>query len=192
MNLGIDMDEVLADFHTSFIKYHNLFYGTSLTRDDFRTYHIDNTIGKSVEEAVNRVNDFHCSIYFQEITPIQDSVNSIDKLSQNNQLFVITSRPCFIEKETKMWLEKFFPGKFSGIFYSSNHYSGAKGKPKSQICQELEVSALIDDSLDYIRQCPAIRIKGILFGDYPWNKNGNLPPNITRAKNWKEVLENLL
>jgi len=189
--IGIDLDDVLADFHTGIMNYHNKVYGTSLKEKDFTTYLFNRIWGGSLQEAIQKVNDFHHSNYSEEISPISNSVESVNSLSKENELFVITSRPEFMKEKTEKWIKKFFGNSFSGIFFSSNHYSKAGGKPKSQICKELEVSLLIDDSLDYINQCPTIGIRGILFGDYPWNQNGNLPENVVRVKNWKEVLEQL-
>ncbi len=191
--IGIDLDDVLADFHTSLMNYHNQMYSTFLKPGDFKTYLFNEVWGGTLEEAIQKVNDFHHSVYFKKISPISDSVSSVDALSRENELFIITSRPIFIKEETEKWLDKFFRNKFSGIFYSSNHYTKAEnsGKTKSQQCKELKISVLIDDSLDYVKQCPSIGIRGILFGDYPWNQNGNLPLNVFRVKNWKEVLEQL-
>jgi len=189
--LGIDLDDVLTDFQTALMEYHNKVYGTALRREDFKTYQFNQVWGGSLQEAIQKVNDFHQSIYSKQISPIPDSANSVEILSKENELFVITSRHKLMKEETEKWLNKFFRGSFSDVFYSSNYYSGAEGKSKSEICKELEVSALIDDSFDYIKQCSSFRIKGILFGDYPWNQNGNLPSNVVRVRNWKEVLEQL-
>jgi len=191
--IGVDLDEVLADFNTAIRNYHNKVYGTSLKPEDFKTSLYNEVWGGTLQEAIQKVNDFYCSPFFSDISPIPHSISSIDILKRENELFIITSRPTFIEEETKRWLDEFFRNKFLGVFHSSNHYSKAEnsGKTKSQQCKELEISVLIDDSLDYIRQCPSMEIRGILFGDYPWNQNGNLPPNVVRVKNWKEVLAQL-
>jgi uncharacterized HAD superfamily protein len=143
-----------------------------------------------LEESIRKVNDFQRSEYFKQIIPLTDSLDAIKVLSQKNRLFIITARPSFVREETERWVDQFFNGNFSGIFYSSNHYSGEPGKQKSEICKDLGVSVMVDDSLDYLVQCAAGGIKGVLF-DYPWNQNGHLPPQITRVKNWQEALERL-
>lgn len=191
--IGIDLDDVLADFHTAIRDYHNKVYGTSLKPEDFKTYLFNQVWGGTLEEAVRKVDDFHSSVYFNEISPIPDSITSVEALSKENELFVVTSRPLFIREGTEMWLNKFFKDKFAGVSYSSNHYSRAEnsGKSKLDICRDLEISVLIDDSLDYLLQCLPLGITEILFGDYPWNQNGALPSGIFRVKGWKEVLEQL-
>jgi len=193
MKIGIDLDEVLADFNSGLIEWHNQKYNTSLQSKDFTSYFFNRVWGGTIEEAIQKVSDFHYSNYFRKLAPIKNSVDVISILSRENDLFVITSRPDFIQEETNRWINSFFEKKFKGIFYSSNHYSKAtnSGKTKLQICRDLGVSVLIDDSLNYISQCAFTEVKGLLFGNYPWNQNGNLPANIFRTNNWKEVLEKL-
>jgi len=189
--IAIDIDDVLADFHTALLNWHNDNYGTSLRTEDIKTYFFNQVWGGTIEETIKKVNNFHNSVYSQKIIPIIYSVSSIDILSKENELFVVTSRASFLEKETKIWLDKFFQNKFSGIFHSSNHYTQVEnsGKNKLEICRELNASVLIDDSLDYIKQCASTNIKGILFGDYPWNRYDGSDKIV--AKNWNEVLEKL-
>lgn len=191
--IGIDLDDVLANFIDGLMLYHNQTYGTSIRREEVQNFSFGDIFGGTLEERVKKVKDFFETNYFDNLLPIEDSQESINYLALSNELFIVTSRPIFIKEKTERWLNKFFTDKFSGIVNSSNHYSKAEnsGKTKAQLCRELGISVLIDDSLDYILQCPSTRIKGILFGNYPWNQNGNLPLGIARVKNWKEALEKL-
>lgn len=87
------------------------------------------------------------------------------------------------------FINKYYPGIFSRIMMG-NHY-GREGvkKSKPEMCKELGAVLLIDDSLDYARQCAESNLNAILFGDYPWNKleNEDLHENIVRVAHWKEV-----
>jgi len=191
-NICVDCDDVIVDFHTALMNWHNATYGTSLKLEDFTTYLFNQVWGGAIEEAVKKVNDFHHSVYSKEILPIEGAREAIDILfQQGKRLFLGTSRPLFLREDTEALLDKYFRGKFSEIIYCSNHYSKAKnsGKSKGEICKSLN-ALLIDDSLDYIKQCSSLELNGVLFGDYPWNQNGTLPFGVLRADNWKEVLEN--
>lgn len=191
--IGVDTDDVLVDFVGALIEHYNETYGTDIKREQVKNFSFHDIWGGTLEKRVERVNHFFETPYFDDILPIEGSQEAINYLSLSNDLFIVTSRPIFIKEKTEKWLNKFFNGKFLGIVNSSNHYSKAKnsGKTKVQLCNELGVSVLIDDSLDYIKQCPSMGIKGILFGDYPWNQNGNLPEGVVRVKNWNEALEEL-
>ncbi len=191
MKIGIDLDEVLADLIGNFIIHHNQTYGTFLKKEYFKTYSFSDTLGITSEEGIKRVYDFYKTKYFKDMQPIKDATETINLLNQQHNLYLVTSRPDFLKKETEEWLVKYFQNSFLDIFYSSNHYSKRNncGKTKSQLCEDLGISILIDDSLEYILQCSDIGVGGLLFGDYPWNQNGNLPQNVSRTRNWKEVLE---
>ena len=58
------------------------------------------------------------------------------------------------------------------------------------MCAQIGAVALIDDSIDYARQCAASATPVFLFGDYPWNKvKPGQPPldpmTVTRVANWR-------
>jgi uncharacterized HAD superfamily protein len=191
--IGIDLDDVLADFIGALLLYHNETYGTKLEKRHVTNFSFDSLLGGTLEERIKKVNDFTNTRYSQDMKPIEGAVKGIGALSTFGELFVITSRQDSLKERTAEWIKKYFGNKFSNIFHSSNHYSKAEnsGKTKAQLCRELGISTLIDDSLDYIKKCPPIGVRGILFGDYPWNQDRNLPVNVSRAKDWKEVLEQI-
>jgi uncharacterized HAD superfamily protein len=191
--IAVDIDDVLLDFHNTIRLWHNKNYGTFLEEGDFNSYFFNEVWGGTIQEAIQKVNEFHYSSEFRNAPPLSGSISAIETLSKEKELFLVTSRPYFVKKETEEWINTFFRDKFSGIFYASNHYSKAKnlGKTKFQICQELGVSMLIDDSPDYIKQCSSKGINGILFGDYPWNRKVILPSRVLRVKNWEEFSQNL-
>ena len=190
--IAIDVDDVLANFHTALIDWHNENYGTSLKISDIISYHFHKVWGGTTEETLQKISLFSNSIFFKTLQPLFGAVNAVNILSRENELYVVTSRSSLLEEKTRIWLDEFFKDRFLGIFHSSNHYSKAKnsGKTKLDLCKELGASVLIDDSLDYVLQCDSTRVKGILFGDYPWNQEGEIS-NKLRARNWKEVLEKL-
>ncbi len=193
MRIGVDLDEVLADFNTPFIEYCNKRFGKVLKREDFANSDYGPLLGKSGKEVIEIVNDFYKSIYFERMMPVSGSVNAVAFLSSMNDLFVVTSRPDFLASSTKKWICNNFGSNFLGIFHSSNHYTKRQncGKSKVDLCRHFDLDLLIDDSLDYALQCSAAGVDSLLFGDYSWNGNGKLPRNIHRVKNWQEVLERL-
>ncbi len=192
--IGIDLDDTLVDFNSALREWHNEECRTSLRRDDFKSYSLNETLGETEEEINQKMNDFYNSGYFENIQPIPGAIAAIEKLSKREELFLITSRPDFLNEKTIESLNRFFPGKFLDIIHSINHYSKRKnsGKSKVEICRDLGASRLIDDSLDYIMQCLETgEVRGLLFGNYPWNQLNGLPTNIIRVKNWREALEKI-
>lgn len=192
--IGVDLDDTLVDFTGAFILYHNEIYKTNLRREQFTSLSFNRVLGVTPKEANKRVNDFYGTEYFRKIQPILGSVEAVKTLAQEDDLYIITSRPEFLRKETSQLQEQYFQTIFLEIFYSYNHYAkhGDIGKSKPEICLRLGISKLIDDSLEYAKQCAERGIEVILFGDNNfWNQDRQLPPNVLRAKNWKEALEKL-
>lgn len=191
--IGIDMDDVLVNFVDALIRYSNETFGTQLKREQVWNFSFQEIWGGTLEERIERVNRFFETPYFENIQIIEGAVEATSLLASYGDLFNITSRPLFVKEKTERLVNKFFKDKFKGIYHSSNHYSKAEnsGKTKVQLCKELGVSVLIDDSLDYCLQCAREGIRALLFGDYPWNQNGQLPKGVVRVKNWKEALEEL-
>ena len=61
---------------------------------------------------------------------------------------------------------------------------------KPDMCKKIGAVALIDDSLDYAKQCAAAGLPVFLFGDYPWNETAEpLDQRITRVGTWRMVAQ---
>lgn len=207
----IDLDDTLVDWNGALRKWHNETYGTNLKLEDFKDYNFE--VFGTPQEARRKIEIFNNSAYHERFLPIEGSVEAVDiLLKRGKELFILTSRSDFLKANTERLIDNQFRNKFSDILYSSNHYSGRENseKTKAEICRELNDALLIDDSQDYIFQCLLVGIKGILFGDYPWNQISNSVKNykyrdrdfdpwnqfdknltdcLVRAKTWKEVLE---
>ncbi len=194
MNIGIDLDEVLADFLPALIAFHNATYQTSLVRENFSSYRFWEVWGDTREEAIEKVYEFYQTPYFQQITPVNESKRELEKVKlarPKNSFYVITSRQEDISEATKNWIGHHFQNIFSGIFFT-NHYSrSGKVKTKKEFCETLEIDLLVEDSLDYALECFTPSRK-ILLLDCPWNQKDFLPAGIQRVYSWKETAEEIL
>jgi uncharacterized HAD superfamily protein len=192
-NICVDLDDTLVGWVDAFRKWYNHVYGVSLQMKEFKTYRFNLILQLSWRETQERVENFQKSDYFRKILPVEGAVEAIDRLvQQGKRLFLTTSRPDFLKENTQKLIDQYFKDKFLEVFYSSNHYTKREncGMSKGEICKKLNAS-LIDDSLDYLMQCVLLGLEGILFGNYPWNQNGELPLGVTRCLTWKEILERL-
>lgn len=189
MRVGIDVDDVLADFTKTLIRYYNNMYGTSLKINQFFSYRFWDIWGGTREEAIRIVQDFNNSLYFSQMQPISGAIKSVKSLVINNELIVITSREPKVVKETEEWIQRFFPNMFKGVYFTNNQYTGwGQIKKKSDVCLELSIDLIIEDSLEYSMECAENGIRALLF-DRPWNKTENLPENVTRVYSWQEILK---
>jgi len=191
MLIGIDMDDVLADFINPLIKFHNEVYGTSLTKEQVFSYAFWEVWGGTREEAIRKVAEFHKSNYYDLIQPTPGAVNAVGHLRKDHGLVVITSRPDNVREKTFEWIKRYFPYRFSGTYFAYNHHIQNKGKRKSEICRDLGVDVLIDDMLKYATECAENGTRVLLFNQ-PWNQSTELPPRMERVFSWNDVLEKLI
>ncbi|MBI1968664.1 hypothetical protein HYS49_02030 [Candidatus Woesearchaeota archaeon] len=187
MNIGVDLDEVLADSLPALLQYHNSTYGTSLTKDLFTSYHFWETWGGTREEAIRKVYDFHKTLFFRSIKPVEGSQEAISSLQKNNKLFVITSRQRDIAEATEKWILHHFLDAFSGVHFTNEYSLTGVPTTKAKICEELGVSLMIEDSLDYAIDCVTSQRIVLLF-DRLWNKSSELPDGIYRVHSWKQIM----
>ncbi len=187
MRIGVDIDEVLAEFAPALMEYHNATYGTSLSKRDITTYNLWEVWGGTREQAVQKVRDFQASEQFRSIQPVQGSQQATQQLRNNHELFVITSRLEDFIPETKQWIAAHFPSTFSEMRVANYFSQQNPQRSKKDICDQLGVDLLIDDCFQYAAECvsPA---RQVLLMDAPWNQQSSLPQGILRVHLWEDIL----
>jgi uncharacterized HAD superfamily protein len=189
MKIGVDLDEVLADYLSAVIDFHNASFGSSLKKEDFVSYKFWEIWGGTVDEAIDKIYEFNKTDFFKKIKPVPGSQEVLDVLKQNHELFVITSRQQDFANETKAWLDEHFPGVFQGVHFTNKYSKSGESRSKLSVCDELEIDVLIEDSLDYALECLNEKRKVFLL-DYSWNQSTDLPEKISRVDSWPEILNN--
>jgi len=190
MKIAIDVDEVLGNFTDPMIVFLNAKFDGTLKKENLKRYRFWKDFGLSMEDGLKLMNEFYVTDLFKNIMPIAGSIDGIKELKKKNELFVITSRQKkIVGKETEKWLDKYFRNSFNGLYFSSNSSFGESANPKHKFCKKLGADVIIEDSLYTARECASAGIKVLLL-DYPWNQ-GALHKNITRVKDWDEILESL-
>lgn len=122
--------------------------------------------------------------------PINGAVEAVKELAKKHELYLITSRPDFIAKDSKDWLERYFPGCFKEFVILNHHFGGSKAKKKSEACAEKKIEVMIDDLADYANDCSAV-CSHVLLLEKPWNKGKSIESNVTRVKGWKQIVDSI-
>jgi uncharacterized HAD superfamily protein len=189
--MGIDLDDTAFDLVGALILFHNATYETKLTRADFYSHKFEKVWGGTHEETIRKIDYFYETKYFSNMKPIPGAIEVIHSLAQENYLEAITARPIIIKEKTERQVRTYFENDFDKIFHSSNFFTNVQNDgTKLEICVREGISIMVEDVLEYALQFANTGIRVLLFGNYPWNQNGSLPPNIIRVKDWKGVLEN--
>jgi len=186
--LAVDLDECLGGYLPAFIKFSNATFGTRLELDDFTSYmfwQVPKAELEDREAATERVYAFHASEYFDQIEPFSDARAALGVLLERFELHVVTSRQADIEPQTREWVAAHFPGVFTELHFGNHFGRGGKKTSKPEMCARIGAVALIDDSLDYARQCAEAGLCVFLFGEYAWNQTSEpLPPLVVRLHTW--------
>ena len=191
MKIGIDIDEVLADFMGSFLKYYNKTYNTELKRTDFKEYSLWSTLGGTKKESGDILDGFFRTKDFELVDVVEGAQGGIKTLSKDNDLIVITARPIETYNKTVDWLDKNFPNKFSSIEFSKDWDEDKNSRwNKKDICLEKNIDVLFEDNLVYAKECSESEIDVKLF-DCPWNQIDILPEKITRIYSWNDAIGSL-
>lgn len=194
MKIAIDLDDVLANTTASLLNFIN----SSTNQLPISSASLENApywnfLGQTREEANENFFAFTNTDHFRNIEPFPEAVVAIEKLAKEHTLFIISGRPLFIKQDSEEWIKKYFPGKFSGVYFTNNRlnkedFSAYWGRPKAEICDEIGAEVLIDDLAEYARSSEHIKVYLI---DKPWNKDAKLD-HAKRVGCWGEILIDLL
>jgi len=189
MKIGIDLDDVVFDFISLVLKKYKEIFAKEILFEEVSSFYFSNIFNLSQEE----VNLFFKKILTKEIVINMNlcdfSKETIHELSKTHEIFFVTSR-VDAREGTLESLEKHFQEIDFKLIFSSNPYCKNKGKTKGEICNELGIDFMIEDSKEHTEICAGQGIKTFLL-EKPWNKDCMEHENIIKVKNWKEILERL-
>jgi 5'(3')-deoxyribonucleotidase len=192
--IAIDIDDVLADNARGFTQFSNERWGTHLEPSDYEEHwahmwQVDNA------EAERRAAEFHESGSLGRYGHNLHAYDVLTKLKETYDFVIITSRRLIAKDETITWIADRFPDLFkddqiyfAGI-WDDGISEGRYARTKGDLIKGLSVNYLIDDQLKHCLSASEQQVPSLLFGDYSWNQSDTLSSNITRVKDWAEVLE---
>ncbi|MFH1211723.1 MAG: hypothetical protein V1659_02220 [Candidatus Woesearchaeota archaeon] len=194
--IAFDIDDVLLNWLDSFIAFHNKFYGTRLTRGDFKRYSVADTLKVGLREEFARILKFEATDYFRQMPALEGAAEGLAELRQyldsSRRFISVTSRSKGTESITKRLIELYFPGMFlnKDIFIAGcARNSGKDGfRPKSGICLENNVGIVVEDSLANAIELTCTGIHVVLFR-HPTNQYEFRHPLIHRAESWPEIVD---
>ena len=121
VKIGVDIDEILAPFNDNFLIFLNKKLNTNYKVENFSSYNIEEETGHTKEEIHELLDEFSFSLEGKEMMPIFGAIESIFDLQNNDyELYAITARPVYIEKETREWIETHFSNHFKESIHQMN------------------------------------------------------------------------
>jgi 5'(3')-deoxyribonucleotidase len=188
MKIALDWDDTLVKFIDAVIEFHNKEYGTSLVNKDFHSYKFWEVWGGNRIEAISKIDIFFQSEYFDKIDLFEDSNEFISNLQKDNELYIITARPYHIMEKTLFAINRFFPNIFKDVFFCNQFSNIGLPRKKRDICDDLGIDMIVEDSADYANECVFNERKVYLLSR-PWNITSELKPEVKRVASLKEILD---
>jgi uncharacterized HAD superfamily protein len=170
------------------IEYVDKEHSVQLTPEQFVTYSLEDIWPSGSAEGEIVFENYKNQVT-TEVAPVKGAAEALGQLSVKYDVIVMTSRDIKVENITRSWLNRQFPELFKDVHLLGNKQDSVSWREKAEVCKELGVYCLIDDSLRHVRETSEVGIKALLFGDYPWNQTDKLPEGVTQVKDWQEVLE---
>ena len=177
MKIAFDIDGCINDYlkHLTelLIKEYNI------ENVNQNTYNILEQIGISTLEEQKAFYKKHQS-YFESKKPRKDSVEIINLLKEENDIFIITARNYDESIWTQNWLNK--NGiKYDELLINTENKIGA--------CKWKKIDVIVEDN-PYNAVCLAEEGIKVLLFDNPYNQN-IVHKNIKRCYSWNQIFENI-
>lgn len=189
--IAVDVDDVLAHSVEAFRLDVNQKTGAKLNPGHFQVageYHryLDRVLGSNgIDYDAIKDELFQRMIKDQSHVPAQPgAMTALQTLSNHYDMVVITARAPEWEPQTRIWLQKHYPGMFKNVHFAGNRRDASK-KTKGDMCLEVGASYLIDDNPEHALDAVEKGITAILFGEYGWHVN--ITDDMVRCKTWKDV-----
>ena len=191
--IAIDIDDVVADTTEAVRAWVNNKFDLKLERTD---YYVTDSDYWNYFDKIWQKHGIHGQVNLHDIyreyendqshvSPISGVQQTIGHLRQVHDIVFITARPPSQGKETRRWLDMHIDAQIP-VYFSANPFFNQIAQSKGEICAELGVDILIDDSIDNCRNAMQHGIDALLFGSYGWNAEP--PDDLRRCDNWQEVL----
>lgn len=185
MHIGIDIDDVTANFVDEFRAYIEKEHQIYVKKEDMKTYHMGDAWGGTREEVVEYVNKFGETPEFETMGLLAGAFEAITNLAKEHTITFVTARYGPTREKTPIWLKNSFPNMNCNLIFAESFLQN-RLSAKADICKEKKIDIMIEDHPEYASECARAGITTLLLTQ-PWNKNQELIPNLIRAHNWQEI-----
>jgi uncharacterized HAD superfamily protein len=177
MNLGFDIDGVIADFATVLIgiikEKHNIVF----TKEEIYCHGINLVLGLTKKETENLIAE----AFSHNIEIVNGSKPILEKLqAEGHKIYLLTARSKPMRKMTEKWLMK------NGICYTQLIHLDSGEKNQTKLNLDVIVEDCLQEALEW-----SPKVKNIIVYDQPWNQTRNIKKIIKRVKNWDEIYQEI-
>jgi len=177
LRIGVDIDNVIAQFVPAYLERHNKKHRTNFTIYDIKSYYLCDWLNIPEEEIVKNIFEMQVGGEYMLLKPVPNVSKYINILKEKgHEIILITNR--VNADDTILWL-KIQNVHFDKLFTI---------KSKSWILDLLHLDYYIEDNPNNAYTANKKGIKTIIFNQ-PWNRMVKETDTMKRAKNWKQVIK---
>jgi uncharacterized HAD superfamily protein len=174
MLIGVDIDNVVAEFEAAFRGWINRHTGLALRRSDITTFSFADCCPLSHDEVADLFWGFVRAGRLRSLSLIPHARSALEGLSRRSEVCLVTSRPPQEEivADTRFWCQRKGLG-FARLIFAERKWE-----------TDEDFSLFVEDNLD---QAVALAERGtaVLLLDYPWNRAASPHPRISRIRSWQ-------
>ena len=185
MKIAIDIDEVIVEFVERYLEFVAKKGLKKIRYEDVFSLNLWEVLEIKKELFIELLDKCDSIGYFDNVKFIKGAKESVNFLNENHDIIFITSRSKKRIKKTREFIFEEFSILGNKVFFSGDVVG--KGKNKDEICRDLGIKIIIEDSeeesLGYAKN--GLRV---LLLDKPWNQSVG-HENVCRCGDWGEILE---
>lgn len=179
-NIGIDIDGVIADSVGEFLPYLNKMFNKNFKYEDINSYRFEELYDASEKDIMKFMEMFTEENKWMDIKPFSDAKNSMVELQKFFNVFVITSRPESLIKETTIeWL------KSNKIPYDDLFFMDGESKYLTAKKFGINLSYFVEDCLELAK--PIAEYIPVFMIKTPYNSSNTIN-NLIYVDNLTDVV----
>lgn len=193
MNLGFDLDEVIAQTGKMVFSKFNERNNSDLTHEALTSFYFDeNTFSEDEAEQEKIVNELldilFSDDYILDIEPYEEAVKALSTLKrQGHDIFIVTKRHTKTKDLTLEWL------RAHKVPCTKLVLTGLE--EKGAAARRYKLDGFVDDLAENLIDLHKTKMrwhKGLMLMTRPWNCNDYIDTSkYTRVSNWGEVLRRI-
>jgi uncharacterized HAD superfamily protein len=176
LNLGFDIDGVIANFTQPLLDVIKENYGVNLKTSDIYTFDLNIVLGITKDEGNMLVNQT-----LKKDLPLNPGAKeTLEQLSrEGHSIYLLTGRYAYLRDITQSWLKE------KAIPYTHLHMLHVGEKYKADIePMDLIVEDSLVEALEWTN-----KVKTVLLYDQPWNRTLNVKNLTRRVYSWNEIYQ---
>lgn len=182
MNIGIDIDGVLANSAPIYCEAINELFNKKLKPSDIIDYNLKKIFLIDDNEFSEFMNYLFENKKWLKISTSEYANEFINKIKNFSKVFIVTSRPLNLKDLTIEWLNN------NNIYYDELIFCNSFEKFKFCSNKGYNFSWFIDDCPEIINCFNNNNVNSIIMNAF-WNENIKFHKNIKRVYNLKEAYE---